>query len=330
MKKIEIGHGSGGRLTRDLIEKLFLKYLDSNELKPLEDAAYISFESPRIAITTDSYVVRPLFFPGGDIGKLAVCGAINDLAVSGASPKYLSLSFIIEEGFLIRKLEDVLKSVKMASESAGVKIVTGDTKVVERNKCDGLYINTTAVGEIIRLLVLDNISDGDSVIVTGTIGDHGTAVAIARDEFEIDASVESDCAALNSLLTPLFDIEDLKWMRDPTRGGVATVLAEVADKTSLGIEINEENIPVRDDVKFISDMLGYDPLYLANEGKAVVITSHEAADEVLNKLRLHSLGKDAAIIGRITTKHKGVRLKTKIGGERVLDMLEDDMLPRIC
>jgi len=330
MKKIEIGHGSGGRLTRDLIEKLFLKYLDSNELKPLEDAAYISFESPRIAITTDSYVVRPLFFPGGDIGKLAVCGAINDLAVSGASPKYLSLSFIIEEGFLIRKLEDVLKSVKMASESAGVKIVTGDTKVVERNKCDGLYINTTAVGEIIRLLVLDNISDGDSVIVTGTIGDHGTAVAIARDEFQIDASVESDCAALNSLLTPLFDIEDLKWMRDPTRGGVATVLAEVADKTSLGIEINEENIPVRDDVKFISDMLGYDPLYLANEGKAVVITSHEAADEVLNKLRLHSLGKDAAIIGRITTKHKGVRLKTKIGGERVLDMLEDDMLPRIC
>lgn len=330
MKKIEIGHGSGGRLTRDLIEKLFLKYLDSNELKPLEDAAYISFENPRIAITTDSYVVRPLFFPGGDIGKLAVCGAVNDLAVSGAIPKYLSLSFIIEEGFLIKHLEDVLKSIKLTSEAAGVKIVTGDTKVVERGKCDGLYINTTAVGEVVRSLVLDNISDSDAVIVTGTLGDHGTAVAIARDEFDIDASVESDCAPLNGLLTPLFDIDRLKWMRDPTRGGAATVLVEVADKSGLGIEIYEENIPVRDDVKFISDMLGYDPLYLANEGKAVIITSHEAADEVLNKLRQHLLGKNAALIGRLTTKHKGLRLRTKIGGERVLDMLEEDMLPRIC
>ncbi|MBI5675699.1 MAG: hydrogenase expression/formation protein HypE [Nitrospirae bacterium] len=330
MKKIEIGHGSGGRLTRDLIEKLFLKYLDSNELKPLEDAAYLRFENPNIAITTDSYVVRPLFFPGGDIGKLAVCGAVNDIAVSGAIPKYLSLSFIIEEGFLIKHLEDVLKSIKMTSEAAGVKIVTGDTKVVERNKCDGLYINTTAVGEIVTPLVIENISDGDAVIVTGTLGDHGTAVAIARNEFDIDASVESDCAALSGLLTPLFDIDGLKWMRDPTRGGVATVLVEVAEKTSLGIEIYEDKIPVRDDVRFISDMLGYDPLYLANEGKAVVITSHEAADEILNKLRLHSLGKNAALIGRITTKHKGVRLRTKIGGERVLDMLEDDMLPRIC
>ncbi|MDO8282652.1 MAG: hydrogenase expression/formation protein HypE [Thermodesulfovibrionia bacterium] len=330
MKKIEIGHGSGGRLTRDLIEKLFLKYLDSSELKPLEDAAYISFENPHIAITTDSYVVRPLFFPGGDIGKLAVCGAVNDLAVSGAIPKYLSLSFIIEEGFLISHLKDVLKSIKMTSEAAGVKIVTGDTKVVERGKCDGLYINTTAVGEIVKSLVLDNIADGDAVIVTGTLGDHGTAVAIARNEFDIDASVESDCAPLNSLLTPLFDINGLKWMRDPTRGGAATVLVEVADKTHLGVEIYEENIPVRDDVKFISDMLGYDPLYLANEGKAIIITSQETTDEVLNKLRQHTLGKDAALIGRIMANHKGVRLRTKIGGERVLDMLEDDMLPRIC
>jgi hydrogenase expression/formation protein HypE len=330
MKKIEIGHGSGGRLTRDLVEKLFLKYLDSSELKPLEDAAYLRFENPDIAITTDSYVVRPLFFPGGDIGKLAVCGAINDLAVSGASAKYLSLSFIIEEGFLIKQLEDVLKSIKMTSEAAAVKIVTGDTKVVERNKCDGLYINTTAVGEIIRPLVIDNISDGDVVIVTGTLGDHGTAVAIARDEFDIDASVESDCAPLNGLLAPLFDIDGLKWMRDPTRGGVATVLAEVAEKTGLGVEISEDRVPVRDDVRFISDMLGYDPLYLANEGKAVIITSSADSDETIDKLRQHSLGRDAAVIGMVTTKHKGLRLKTKIGGERLLDMLEDDMLPRIC
>ena len=224
----------------------------------------------------------------------------------------------------------MLKSIKITSEAAGVKIVTGDTKVVEKGKCDGLYINTTAVGEIISSLVIDNISDGDAVIVTGTLGDHGAAVAIARNEFDIDTSAESDCAPLNGLLTPLFDIDGLRWMRDPTRGGAATALVEVADISGFGVEIYEENIPVRDDVKFISDMLGYDPLYLANEGKAVIITSHETADEVLHKLRLHSLGKDSALIGRVTTNHKGVRLRTKIGGERVLDMLEDDMLPRIC
>jgi hydrogenase expression/formation protein HypE len=330
MKKIEIGHGSGGRLTRELIDGLFLKYLNSNELKPLEDAAYINFNDPGIAITTDSYVVRPLFFPGGDIGKLAVCGAVNDLAVSGAVPRYLSLALIIEEGFSSAELEGVLKSISRAAAEAGVRIVTGDTKVVEKGKCDGLYVNTTAVGEVFRDLVADNITDGDVVIVTGTLGDHGTAVAIARDEFDIDASVVSDCAPLNGLLTPLFTIDGLRWMRDPTRGGAATVLAELADKTGLGIEISEERVPIKDDVKFISDMLGYDPLYLANEGKAIIITSKDSADEIVDKLRTHSLGKNAAVIGRVTSGHKGVRLRTKIGGERVLDLLEDDMLPRIC
>jgi hydrogenase expression/formation protein HypE len=330
MKKIEIGHGSGGRLTRDLIDNLFLKYLDSKELKPLEDAAYLNFTDPRIAITTDSYVVRPLFFPGGDIGKLAICGAVNDLAVSGAVPEYLSLGLIIEEGLSFSELESVLKSISSAAEDAGVKIVTGDTKVVEKGKCDGIYINTTAVGEVKKDLITDNIADADVVIVSGTLGDHGTAVAIARDEFDIDASVESDCASLNGLLTPLFNIDGLKWMRDPTRGGAATVLVEVAESTGLGIEISEEDLPVREDVRFISDMLGYDPLYLANEGKAVVITSKDSAEEVIGKLREHSLGKDAVVIGRVTKDHKGVRLKTKIGGERVLDLLEDDMLPRIC
>lgn len=330
MKKIEIGHGSGGRLTRDLIEKLFLKYLDSAELKPLEDAAYLEFSNGRIAITTDSYVVRPLFFPGGDIGKLAVCGAVNDLAVSGAVSKYLSLGLIIEEGLPFNKLEEILKSISTAAENAGLKIVTGDTKVVERGMCDGLYINTTAVGEVKKNLIVDNITNGDVVIVSGTLGDHGTAVAIARDEFDIDASVVSDCAPLNGLLTPLFDIDGLRWMRDPTRGGAGTVLAEVADKTGLGIDISEDSLPVRDDVRFISDMLGYDPLYLANEGKAIVITSNKSAEKVLDILRQHSLGKNASVIGRVTSDHKGVRLKTKIGGERVIDLLEDDMLPRIC
>lgn len=330
MKRIEIGHGSGGRLTRDLIENLFLKYLNSSELKPLEDAAYLEFKDPKIAITTDSYVVRPLFFPGGDIGKLAVCGAVNDLVVSGAVAKYISLGLIIEEGFSISELEEVIKSISRTSEEAGVKIVTGDTKVVERNKCDGLYISTTAVGEVKKSVIADNIMDGDLVIVTGTLGDHGTAVAIARDEFQIETSIESDCAPLNGLLTPLFNIDGLKWMRDPTRGGVATVAVELSNKTVFGIEIYEDKIPVRDDVRFISDMLGYDPLYLANEGKAVIITSSESTDKIVEALRKHPLGKDAAVIGRVSSKFKGVRLKTKIGGERILDLLEDDMLPRIC
>ena len=330
MKKIEIGHGSGGRLTKDLIEKVFLKYLNCEELRPLEDASYINLNNQKTAITTDSYVVRPLFFPGGDIGKLSVCGTVNDLMVSGAVPRYLSIGFIIEEGFPIKNLEDILKSIKETAKGSGVKIVTGDTKVVEKNKCDGVYINTTGVGEIVKPMFLNDVSDGDMIIATGTMGDHGIAVALAREEFNIDAPVESDCAALNDLLMPLLEIKGIKWMRDPTRGGLATVLAEVSENTKLGVEILEDSVPVREDVRFISDMLGYDPLYLANEGKAVIIASGESADEVIMTLRKHPLGKNAAVIGRISSKFKGARLKTMIGGERILDMLEEDMLPRIC
>lgn len=330
MSKIEIGHGSGGRLTRDLIEKIFLKYLNCDELRPLEDASYIDFKDSKVAVTTDSYVVRPLFFPGGNIGKLSVCGAINDLAVSGAIPRYLSIGFIIEEGFSLESLEDILKSINETAENTGVRVVTGDTKVVEKNKCDGIYINTTGVGEIAKPMFLNDVSDSDIVIVTGTVGDHGTAVVLAREEFNIDAAVESDCAPLSNLLMPLFEIEGLKWMRDPTRGGIATVLAELSENTGLGVEVFEDSMPVREDVRFISDMLGYDPLYLANEGKAVIITSPETADRAIVTLKKHPLGKDAAVIGSVTSKFKGVRLKTKIGGERVLDMLEEELLPRIC
>ncbi|MBI4848168.1 MAG: hydrogenase expression/formation protein HypE [Nitrospirae bacterium] len=330
MKKIEIGHGSGGRLTRDLIQKLFLKYLGSEELKPLEDAAYINLRHHHAAMTTDSYVVRPLFFPGGNIGKLAVCGTVNDLAVSGAVPRYLSVGFILEEGFPIEHLEEILKGIAESAKQSGVHIVTGDTKVVEKDKCDGMYINTTGIGEIVKPLPLDNVSVGDMVLITGTIGDHGTAIALVRDEFTITANLASDCAPLNDLLQPLFEIDGLKWMRDPTRGGVATVLAEVSDVTGLGVEIFEENVPVREDVRFISDMLGYDPLYLANEGKAIIIASHESANKILTILKKHPLGQNASVIGHVTSKFKGVRLRTKIGGERLLDMLEEDMLPRIC
>ncbi|HDH13474.1 MAG TPA: hydrogenase expression/formation protein HypE [Nitrospirae bacterium] len=329
-KKIETGHGSGGRLTRDLIEKTFLKYLNSDELRPLEDAAAVNLSNTKNAITTDSYVIRPLFFPGGDIGKLSVCGTVNDLVVSGAMPGYLSLAFILEEGFLIKSLEQIIKSISETAGSAGIKVVTGDTKVVEKNKCDGIYINTTGIGEIIKPLPLNNVAESDAVIVTGTIGDHETSIAIARNEFDIDASVGSDCAPLNDLLVPLFEIDGLKWMRDPTRGGVATVLVELSESTGLGVEIIEERLPVREDVRFISNMLGYDPLYLANEGKAIIITSNESANKVLEILKAHPLGKDAAVIGKVTSGFNGVRLKTGIGGERVLDMLEEELLPRIC
>jgi hydrogenase expression/formation protein HypE len=330
MSKIEIGHGSGGRLTRDLIENLFLKYFSCDELKPLEDAAYIHLSNDKTAITTDSYVVRPLFFPGGNIGKLSVCGAVNDLVVSGARPKFLSLGFIIEEGFPLENLESILKSISEATRSAGLKIVTGDTKVVEKDKGDGIYINTTGVGELVRPLLLHDISENDMVIVTGTVGDHGTAIALARDEFNIEAGIESDCAPLHDLLLPLLEMSGVKWMRDPTRGGVGTVLAEVSDHTGLGIQVYEDSIPVREDVRFISDMLGYDPLYLANEGKAIVITSAETADAVMKRLKNHSLGINSSIIGHVTSSFHGVRLKTRIGGERLMDVLEEEMLPRIC
>ncbi len=330
MKQIEIGHGSGGRLTRDLIKNIFLKYINSEELKPLEDAAIIDLRNPVTAFTTDSYVIRPLFFPGGDIGKLSVCGTVNDLVVSGAVPRYISLGFIIEEGFSFDSLELIVKSIGKAANDAGIRIVTGDTKVVEKNKCDGLYINTTGIGEVVKAMPLSNVSDGDAVIITGTVGDHGTSIAIAREEFSIEAPVESDCAALNDLLVPLFEIDGIKWMRDPTRGGVATVLVELSESLGYGVQVFEDRVPVREDVRFISDMLGYDPLYLANEGKAIVITSSESANKVLEILKRHPLGKNAAVIGKVSSKFKGVRLKTRIGGERLLDMLEEDMLPRIC
>jgi hydrogenase expression/formation protein HypE len=330
MKKIEIGHGSGGRLTRDLIQNMFLQHMSSEELRPLEDAASLRMNNSNIALTTDSYVIRPLFFPGGNIGRLSICGTVNDLAVCGALPRYISTGFIIEEGFSIDDLERIVRSISASAEASGVKIVTGDTKVVERGNCDGIYVNTTGIGEIVRSLSLDNIAEGDAVIVTGTIGDHGTAVAIARNEFNIDTQVESDCASLNKLLTPLYEFEGLKWMRDPTRGGVATVLSELSEFTELGVRILEENLPVREDVRFISDMLGYDPLYLANEGKAVIVASNTESDRVLETLRKDTLGTNAAVIGKITSEFRGVRLKTRIGGERVIDMLEEDMLPRIC
>jgi len=326
---IELGHGSGGRPTMNLIRGLFLRYLGSVELKDLEDSAYITLGT-RSAITTDSYVIRPIFFPGGDIGRLSICGTINDLSVRGAVAQYISIGFILEEGLPLAHLEEILKSIRKVADDTGVRIVTGDTKVVERGRCDGVYINTTGIGEVVRPLSAGDVREGDVIIVSGTVGDHGTAIALIRNEFDIETSIQSDCAPLSHLLLPLYRMDGLRWMRDPTRGGLATVLWELSEATDLGVMVFEEDVPVRDDVRFISDMLGYDPLYLANEGKAVIVVSEEVADSVLERLRRDELGRHASVIGRVTSDFRGVRLRTRIGGERVLEPLEHEMLPRIC
>ncbi len=330
MEKIQISHGSGGRATSELIEKVFLPALKTPQLLEMEDAGILELEKEKLAMSTDSYVVRPLFFPGGDIGKLSVSGTVNDLLVSGAVPLYMSAGFILEEGLEVEKLQKVLTSFSKAAQDAGIVLAAADTKVVEKGKADGLYINTAGVGRVVRELSALSVRPQDVVIVTGYVGDHGIAISVSREEFELDIPVKSDCAPLTGLLIPLFRFTGLRWMRDPTRGGLATVLVELAEKTSLGIRLFEEKIPVRESVSFICEMLGYDPLYLANEGKAVIVVSKEDADELLSVLREHPLGRDAQVIGEITDEFKGVRLKTKIGGERILDMLEDDPLPRIC
>ncbi|WP_163327797.1 hydrogenase expression/formation protein HypE [Desulfurobacterium thermolithotrophum] len=328
--KVEIGHGSGGKLTRELIENLFLKYFSFPELTSLQDASYLEINSRKIAMTTDSYVVRPYFFPGGDIGKLSISGTINDLTVSGAVPEFISVGFILEEGLAFSDLEKIVKSMADTAKKAGIKIAAGDTKVVEKGKCDGLYVNTTGIGKVVKPLSPKFARPGDLIIVTGFIGDHGIAISLAREEFEVETGVLSDCAPLNSLLVPLLDIEGLRWMRDPTRGGLATVLIEFSEISGLGVKLYEEKIPVREEVRFVCDMLGYDPLYLANEGKAVIIADKKDAEVILEKLRSHAFGKNAEIIGEVTDEINDVRLITLIGGERRLELLEEDPLPRIC
>ncbi|MBC8413975.1 hydrogenase expression/formation protein HypE [bacterium] len=330
MKKIEIGHGGGGRLTRDLIQEVFLKHLKGDHLHALEDAATLSLKCDQIAMTTDSYVVHPLFFPGGNIGTLAICGTVNDLAVSGAIPQYISLGLILEEGLPLDTLEQIIMSISEAARDAGVQIVTGDTKVVEKGKGDGIYINTTGIGSIVRRMSAENIESGDVIICTGTLGDHGTAIALAREEFPVESELTSDCAALNKMLEPLFKIDGIRWMRDPTRGSTATVMVELADASGLGIQLFEDSIPLRNDVRFITEMLGFDPLYLANEGKAIIAVSESCSVEVLRMLHNNPLGVNACVIGKVTSDFKGVRLRTVIGGERSLIMAEEETLPRIC
>jgi hydrogenase expression/formation protein HypE len=331
--KILLAHGSGGKLAHDLVARSFVKALTNPFLDRLDDAAVFDI-SGRLAFTTDSYVVSPIFFPGGDIGKLAVCGTVNDLATSGARPLYLSLAFIIEEGLALSELEKVVGSVQEALEEAGVKVVTGDTKVVTRGSADRLFINTAGVGVIPEGVAISgsNAKPGDKVLLSGTIGDHGIAVVSQREGLSFATKLKSDCAPLGALVAAMLKASpNIHAMRDPTRGGLATSLNELAQQSKVSIRIEEAKIPVREEVLAACEMLGFDPLYVANEGKMIAIVPPGDADKVLAAMRQNKYGRDAAIIGEVTGEKAGrVTMKTVLGSSRIVDMLTGDLLPRIC
>jgi hydrogenase expression/formation protein HypE len=331
---ITMAHGAGGKATHTLIEAIFLEAFRNPLLEPLDDQAVFAVTAPRLAFTTDSYVVSPLFFPGGDIGDLAVNGTVNDLAMSGARPLYLSAAFILEEGFPVADLTRITRSMAQAATTAGVQIVTGDTKVVERGKADGCYINTAGVGALEHPFTLGaaQARPGDAVLVSGPIGDHGTTIMLARGGLGIESDVVSDTAPLGGLVATLLAAADgVRCLRDATRGGVATILNEVARASDVAIVIDETAIPVRPEVRGAAEILGIDPLYVACEGRMVVVVDGAQADTALTALRSHPLGDQAAIIGRIAVDPPGlVLLKTEFGGTRIVDVLIGDPLPRIC
>jgi len=330
---ILLAHGSGSRLSHELIEKILLPPLANPLLAKLDDSAVFDL-SGRLAFTTDSYVVSPIFFPGGDIGKLAVCGTINDLAMSGATPLYLSLSLIIEEGLTLSELTRIVKSIKATAEEAGVNIVTGDTKVVNRGSADKLFINTSGIGIVPEGIDISgaNAKIGDKVILSGTIGDHGIAVMSQREGLKFSVPVKSDCAPLNKLVSQMLEASPkIHCLRDPTRGGLATTLNELAKQSKIGIKIEEEKIPIHDGVRAACELLGFDSLYVANEGKLVAIVASNDADKVLVKMKRNTYGSYASIIGEVTDEHKGkVIMKTRLGASRIVDMLSGELLPRIC
>ena len=331
--KILLAHGSGGKLAHELVEKNFVKAFSNPLLAKLDDSAVIELRG-RLAFTTDSYVVSPIFFPGGNIGKLAVCGTVNDLAMSGAKPLYLSISFIIEEGLSQRELNEIVDSIQKSSKEAGVEIITGDTKVVNRGSADKLFINTAGVGVISEGVDISggNARPGDKVLLSGTIGDHGIAVLSQREGLCFSTQLKSDCAPLNNLVAEMLEVSpNIHCLRDPTRGGLATTLNEFAEQSNVGIVIEEERIPVREEVLGACEMLGFDPLYVANEGKLVAVVAPEDADKVLEAMRGNHYGENASIIGEVREEHPGrVVMKTCLGASRIVDMLVGDILPRIC
>ena len=330
MERIMMAHGSGGRLSHELIKTLFQKYLGNPYLDQMNDASLLPGQE-QIAVTTDSFVVTPLFFRGGNIGKLAVCGTVNDLAVSGAIPKFLTLALILEEGLPMDELERIIESVAETAAEAGVMVVCGDTKVVERGSADKIFINTTGIGYITdRLVGPEQIRPGDEILITGTIGDHGIAILSEREGLEFQTPVVSDCAPLNGLIDSFY-LPGVKCMRDPTRGGVATTLNELAGQAEVSMLLVEEQFPLSPSVQGACEMLGLEPLYLANEGKVLVIVAQEVADEVLLRMQAHPLGRNATRIGQVQAGKSGlVLLETPLGGKRIVGMLEGEHLPRIC
>jgi hydrogenase expression/formation protein HypE len=331
LDRILLGHGSGGKLMHDLISQHFGPAFG---IDGAGDSAVVNVSSPRLAYTTDSYVVTPLFFPGGNIGELAVNGTVNDLAVSGAEPLYLTAGFIIEEGFLVSDLKKIITSMSLAAEKAGVKIVAGDTKVVNKGKADGIFINTSGIGVLPgeRMISASQIKQGDKIIISGEIGSHGVAVMSERNGLTFAPPVISDTRALNGLVKNMYDVSgDIHFMRDPTRGGLATTLKEAALESRLCVRIKEQALPVAKGVKGACSLLGLEPLFVANEGILIAIVQTADADKMLTVMRKHEHGSHAAIIGEISDKPiGGVLLETAIGGTRIIDMLQGEQLPRIC
>jgi hydrogenase expression/formation protein HypE len=338
--QIVLGHGSGGKLSAELIEKVFVSRFRNPTLERMDDQAVLEIGGARLAFTTDSFVVTPIFFPGGDIGTLAINGTVNDLAVGGAKPLYLAAAFILEEGLAAAELARVVDSMARAAQDAGVQLVTGDTKVVNRGKGDKVFITTTGIGVMDRATQLsaDRARPGDKILLSGYVGDHGITILSQRENLEFESALESDCAALHGLVAAMLDAAEaggdlvgVRVMRDPTRGGVATVLNEIAGRSKAGMVLRENEIPVRDTVRGACEMLGLDPLYVANEGKLVAVVAPGIADRVLAAMKSHPLGVDSRIIGEVIEQPAGmVLMKTSVGGTRVVDVLFGEQLPRIC
>ncbi len=336
MKKdsILLDHGSGGKIANRLITDIMLPAFENPILSQMDDGAIFDFNGNRLAFSTDSYVVDPIFFPGGNIGELAINGTVNDVAMCGADPLYLSVGMIIEEGFPMHDLEIILKSMRASAEKAGVNVVTGDTKVVPKGAADKIFINTSGVGQVPDNVNVsgNNAKPGDKIILSGTIGDHGITILTQREGFSFDASVQSDTAPLNHMVRRMLAVcRDIHVLRDPTRGGVGTTLKEIALQSSVGIQIFEEEIPLKGEVAGICELLGFDPLYIANEGKLIAFVEAKNADAVLSAIKEDPHGQDACIIGEVISDHPGkVYLETRIGGARIIEMLAGEQLPRIC
>ena len=332
--RILLAHGSGGELSHELVTSLFVKAFHNPFLDPLDDGAVLEVAGERWAFTTDNYVVTPVFFPGGDIGRLAVCGTVNDLSMSGAKPLFLSAGFIIEEGFSLSSLQTIVASMQKTAGEAGVKIVTGDTKVVNRGGADGIFINTAGIGLIPAGV---NISGryarpGDRVLLSGSVGDHGVAILSSREGLQFSTTLESDCAPLNELVAGMLEVsKKIRCLRDPTRGGLSSTLNELARQSGAGIWVEEDRIPIKEEVQGACELLGFDPLILANEGKVVAVVAEEVAEIILQRMKAHPLGRDAAIIGEVREEPRGkVILRTRIGLTRIMDMMVGEPLPRIC